>query len=48
MKGYAGITVMYRISQGDIIRDRFEFKTKTGSYLGISLKDEQEARKVRS
>lgn len=48
LKGYAGITVMFRINQGDIIRDKFEFKTKSGSYLGISLKDEEEAKKVRT
>lgn len=39
---------MFRISKGDIIRDRYEFKTKSGSCLGISLKDQEEANKVSS
>ncbi|RNA42640.1 39S ribosomal mitochondrial [Brachionus plicatilis] len=36
---------MYRINKGDLVRDNFEFKTKSNNYLGISLKDEKQATK---
>ncbi|CAF0712624.1 unnamed protein product [Brachionus calyciflorus] len=43
--GYVGTSVTYKINKGDLLRENYEFLTKKNTYLGLSIKEEENAKK---
>lgn len=38
--------MVYRANLSDMLREQYEFKTKKDTYLGISIKESEELKKV--
>lgn len=38
--------MIYRANLSDMLREQYEFKTKKETYLGISIKESEELKKV--